>query len=531
MQLFEAADIIQKLYAISQDLPVEKFAEAKKKIGSKYDEIERELIEEFASVQRSGDIEKMKHIAGILSQFKGYSQCVDAYIEQSQMTTYGGKDIFVGILPMCRHHHAIIKQVFASPDQVMSKFILNIYQLKLNQFAQTKLEDKKNEDKYLKTLYDMYSRTMQLSGELQEFMTSSDDDLLSKLTNNIFAKHLATYVDIEAQCLEEKCRLELKRYYDGKNHQKKQTKRFPDFTRDMQALIGTRTNINIAQIEDYGGETFLSEELAINLLQESKASLKRCRLLSKESELPTNIIRLADILLQKLLHEHVDYALELGVQAIPIESKSVPQIYFFDVVQKCNTIVHLLEKLYSASVIPCVTPKYSDCLEKKRIILESVETKLDTGLDRSLNAIVGWVKIYLQTEQKKNDFRPETDIDTVATQACLTVVQTINPIIKQIKTCVDGDNLSSVMMEFGVRLHRVIFEHLQQFQYNSAGAMCAICDINEYRKCVKNLDSSLVIQLFDILHALCNLLLVKQENLQEVCGGETLVSELFFCVM
>lgn len=53
--------------------------------------------------------------------------------------------------------------------------------------------------------------------------------------------------------------------------------------------------------------------------------------------------------------------------------------------------------------------------------------------------------------------------------------------------------------------------------------MCAICDVNEYRKCVRVLNSPMVTQLFDILHALCNLLLVKHENLQEVCGGETLV--------
>lgn len=55
------------------------------------------------------------------------------------------------------------------------------------------------------------------------------------------------------------------------------------------------------------------------------------------------------------MHEHVHYALDLGVSAIPIvDSKILPQIYFFDVVQKCNTIVVLLEKLYAASVIPCV---------------------------------------------------------------------------------------------------------------------------------------------------------------------------------
>lgn len=57
--------------------------------------------------------------------------------------------------------------------------------------------------------------------------------------------------------------------------------------------------------------------------------------------------------------------------------------------------------------------------------------------------------------------------------------------------------------------------------------MCAICDVNEYRKCVRVLNSPMVTQLFDILHALCNLLLVKHENLQEVCGGDTLVRDYF----
>jgi len=52
--------------------------------------------------------------------------------------------------------------------------------------------------------------------------------------------------------------------------------RFQDLRRDLQAVIGTRANLNIAQIENYGGETFLSEEVAISLLQESKLAFRRC---------------------------------------------------------------------------------------------------------------------------------------------------------------------------------------------------------------------------------------------------------------
>ncbi|XP_037954218.1 exocyst complex component 5-like, partial [Teleopsis dalmanni] len=333
-RLYEAADVIQKLYAISQDLPTEKFLDSKRKIEKKYDEVERRLIEEFASAQKSEDIEKMKKLAQILSQFKGYTQCIDAYIEQSQMTPYGGKDIFIGIVPMCKHHYEIIKKVFANPTQVMSKFILNIYQLKLHQYSITKLDDKKDEEKYLRTLYELYSRTLKLSADLQVYMSPIDDDLLNKLTQQIFTKHLAGYAEIESKCLTAKCSTELEKFYLSKKHQKKQTERFQELRRDMQALIGTRANINIAQIEDYGGETFLSEELAINMLQEAKGSFKRCRLLSSEAELAGNVIKLNDILLRFLMHEHVNYALELGLQAIPIaEGKSFPQMYYFDVVQ------------------------------------------------------------------------------------------------------------------------------------------------------------------------------------------------------
>ena len=46
--------------------------------------------------------------------------------------------------------------------------------------------------------------------------------------------------------------------------------------------------------------------------------------------------------------------------------------------------------------------------------MEQLENKLDAGLERAISAIVGWVKLHLQTEQKKTDFKPEGDIDTLA---------------------------------------------------------------------------------------------------------------------
>lgn len=173
------------------------------------------------------------------------------------------------------------------------------------------------------------------------------------------------------------------------------------------------------------------------------------------------------------------------------------------------------------------TPKHGDCLTRQKAVLGQIELKLDTGLDRSINAIVGWVKMYLQSEQRKTDFKPETDVDTLSTSACLAVVQYVTGMIRHIRDRLDGKNAENVLTELGIRFHRVIYEHLQQFQFNSAGAMCAICDMNEYRKCVKELNVGIVTSLFDTLHALCNLLLVKPANLKQVCTGDQLVNFIF----
>ena len=47
----------------------------------------------------------------------------------------------------------------------------------------------------------------------------------------------------------------------------------------IQEVIGNKTNINIGPAaENYGGETFLAEEVAISFLQETKLAFKRCQM-------------------------------------------------------------------------------------------------------------------------------------------------------------------------------------------------------------------------------------------------------------
>lgn len=538
-KLNEAADVIQKLHTIAQELPPEKFEIAKKKIEAKYDEIERTLIDEFGKAQNQGNMVKMKEIANIMTNFKGYSQCIDAYIETSQMNALLGKDIFSAVLPLCKKNYNIICNVFPNPDQVMSKFVLNIFHLKLQKYIQTKLADKNDVEKYLKNLYDMYNSTQRVCDELvnASFVSadsnSSTGDLRREaLVNGALAGANDGYAAMEARRLKAILSNDLNSYYAEKQHVKKQIQGggFQELRRDLQAVIGTRANINIAQIENYGGETFLSEQLVQKMLNDAKTSFLRCKTLCTPNELPHTAMTLLEVVTQHLLIEHVDYALDLGLQSIPIaEGKSPPQIYFFDTVKQANVIVRMFEEHFQESILPCISSssKQTECLHKKTAIMDQLESKLDAGLERAISAIVSWVKLHLQTEQKKTDFKPEGDIDTIASPACLAVVSYLNSVMDKIHDGLEDDNRNSISLELAVRLHRVIYEHLHNFQFNSAGAMIAICDVKEYRSAVCGRGSRAAPApahgLFDALHALCNLLLVKPENLHQVCEGETLV--------
>ncbi len=197
------------------------------------------------------------------------------------------------------------------------------------------------------------------------------------------------------------------------------------------------------------------------MLQLTKTAFVRCRALSPAKDLPSNASEILNILVSYLVHEHLDYAIEIGLQGIPIAegAKSVPELYFFDVVGQTNAIQHLLEKQFHDSVLPLVvsTPRHADCLNLKRNELEKLERKLDTGLDRTLSALAGWVRTILSQEQRKSDFNPPTskmDITTTPSAACTRVVRFVTGQHDKIRECMDGNNIEAVLLQLGIRVHR-----------------------------------------------------------------------------
>lgn len=144
------------------------------------------------------------------------------------------------------------------------------------------------------------------------------------------------------------------------------TRRLHELKRDMQARLMT--------VETYGGETFLSEEVAISILQETKNAFQRSTLVTRASFL---LLVMREKRCTESGREDFGYPsaislsrasglcrgarsfrcgkLQYDAAGISLaEPKTEPPSYFYSVLQQNAAIVHLLVKQFDDSVYPLI---------------------------------------------------------------------------------------------------------------------------------------------------------------------------------
>ena len=89
--------------------------------------------------------------------------------------------------------------------------------------------------------------------------------------------------------------------------------------------------------------------------------------------------------------------------------------------------------------------------------------------NRSLTGMVGTIKNFLSSCQKKTDFKPDDMALPALTDACQKVVAYIMECRRVLDMSLDGKNLEVVLLEFGIRIQRVIYDHVQQFVISENG--------------------------------------------------------------
>ena len=94
--------------------------------------------------------------------------------------------------------------------------------------------------------------------------------------------------------------------------------------------------------------------------------------------------------------------------------------------------------------------------------------------------MVGTIKNFLSSCQKKTDFKPDDMTVPGQTEACQKVVSYIMECRRVLDQSLDGKNLEVVLLEFGIRIQRVIYDHVQQFVISENGT-CVLYSIHHFQ--------------------------------------------------
>ena len=129
----------------------------------------------------------------------------------------------------------------------------------------------------------------------------------------------------------------LDRYYERQGHEKR------GLGSEMASKVGSIFGSDNRKVE-----ILISEELAASVLQETHSAFRRCGALSPSNLIAENGLKIFNILLEFLIKQHVQYAIDFGLSQAPsAEPKTEPDMSMFLLVQEANTVWHLFEKQFN----------------------------------------------------------------------------------------------------------------------------------------------------------------------------------------
>nr|VZI36900.1 unnamed protein product [Spirometra erinaceieuropaei] len=382
-------------------------------------------------------------------------------------------------------------------------------------------------DVFLVNLSREYCNMQRLAFQLiDRLQLLSDEGQLFKLLNGLAADFLKDYEARELTWLKNHLLNHQAAYYISQNHSKRNihASGLNELRRDLQARL------HIGSDRDAASEkVLLSQEVAINMLDDVRQSAKRCMILSQPSERALFGQRLYDLLSRFLVTDHLDYGITLALQSINSSDPKIsdPSLTFFAAVNEGTSLFNFFEKAVNEFIGPLFNGSPShlqECASRRQILQRQIEAKFSSGLERCLSLCLARVQAILSSEQKKADYKGDSSgpLDNAitglpsASLACRHVCSFVRRVIQETRKYLDGQNRVNFLNEFGTRFHRILVDHFYCYSFSDSGGFVAMQDVTAYRDTAKDFDSPMIDYLFDVLLKLMNLMLIKPQNVRQV---------------
>lgn len=106
--------------------------------------------------------------------------------------------------------------------------------------------------------------------------------------------------------------------------------------------------------------------------------------------------------------------------------------------------------------------------------------------------------------------------NTISTPVCNQITNFFKSIIEEAFETLDEQNRTAYFLEIGTALCKLLLEHIKRFSFTYSGGLVLSADVVKYHEMIVQFRVESLNEYFSALKEICNLYIVKPENLKTV---------------
>lgn len=245
------------------------------------------------------------------------------------------------------------------------------------------------------------------------------------------------------------------------------------------------------------------------------------------NETPKEIRELLHLLISNMGEIYLETALDATIDAATMAESTAKTKVDLDLgyVKELRTAIHVLQLMLTTIqmlLLPLAASNLTisrDLEKQTATFVETMEAKIDTILQKTIDAALAWTSRTL-SGQKKTDYRPRDDatlqLDQLQTSTCQSIFNFLGKLRADTAMAVSGRVLESFSLELAMGLRGLLLQHFKSFQVSLTGALAVSKDITRYIELLRSwkLPSSFDPSL-EVLTEIANLFVIGPEALRD----------------
>ena len=207
------------------------------------------------------------------------------------------------------------------------------------------------------------------------------------------------------------------------------------------------------------------------------------------NETPKEVKELLNLLIANMGEIYLETALDAANEAAAAAESNVktePDMNYVADLRPAITVLHLMLTTIQMLLLPLAASNITirrDLDKQASMFVEQMESKIDSILQRTLDAALAWTSRLL-SQQRKTDFRPRDDanlqLDQLQTPTCSAIFTFLSRLQARAATALSGQVLTSFNTELAIGLRTLLLQHFKSYQVSLTGALVVSKDITRY---------------------------------------------------